>query len=190
MATGSLDMILTPGRWGQTVPDGVTWCADNGCYGAGYPGDEAWWAWLSSFPPADITRCAFAVAPDVVGDAAATLARSGPWLPRMRGLGYPAALAAQNGLEDLDVPWAAFDVLFVGGDTGWKLGPAARDLIARALARGKRVHMGRVNSEKRYRYALALGCHSADGTYLAYGPHLNLPAVLAWTRNVDQGMLT
>ena len=42
-----------------------------------------------------------------VGDAAATLTRSAPMLPRIRALGYPAALVAQDGLEHLAVPWDA-----------------------------------------------------------------------------------
>lgn len=42
-----------------------------------------------------------------------------------------------------------FDVLFLGGSTAWKLGSAARRLTTEAKARGKQVHMGRVNSLKR-----------------------------------------
>lgn len=49
--------------------------------------------------------------------------------------------------------------------------------------------MGRVNSERRYRYALAIGCDSADGTYLTFGPDQNLPDVLAWSRLNLQGAL-
>lgn len=73
-------------------------------------------------------------------------------------------------------------MLFVGGSTAWKLGGAARSIIRQAKALGKHVHMGRVNSERRYRYALAIGCDSCDGTYLTFGPDINLPAVLAWSR--------
>lgn len=181
MSAGLLDMIATP-KQGNRLPDGVTWCADNGCYSAGYPGDDAWFAWLASFTAEQIARCAFATAPDVVGDAAATIERSGPWLHRIRAIGYRAAFVAQNGLESLPVPWDAFDVLFLGGDTAWKLGPHARALVAEAEAHGKSVHMGRVNSERRLRYAQAIGCDSADGTYITFGPDRNLPNVLAWLR--------
>lgn len=184
MATGELDLIATPAG-GARPAEGVTWCADNGCFGKGYPGDERWIAWLASFTPEQIGACAFATAPDVVGDAAATTARSAPWLPVIRELGYKAAYVAQNGAEDLPVPWDEFDVLFIGGDTDWKLGDAARGLVAQAKARGKAVHMGRVNSERRLRYAQMIGCDSADGTYLAFGPDTNLPNVLAWLRGVN-----
>jgi hypothetical protein len=67
-------------------------------------------------------------------DAAATLAESLPWLPRIRALSYPAAFAAQDGAEDLPIPWNEFDALFVAGSTRWKLGPAARNLVAETKA--------------------------------------------------------
>lgn len=184
MSAGLIDCIETPKQGKNRVPDGAYWCADNGCFGKGYPGDAAWWRWLVEHPGKD--RCRFAVAPDVVGDATATMARSLPWLSRIRSLGIPAAFVAQNGLENLTVPWAALDVLFIGGDTAWKLGPHARALAAEAKARGKSVHMGRVNSAKRMRYAAAIGCHSADGTYLAFGPDVNLPKVLAWVADARE----
>lgn len=182
MSAGLIDCITTPGQ-GNRVPEGARWCADNGVFGKGYVGDDAWWLWLESRPNRDL--CSFAVAPDVVGDAAATLARSLPWLGRIRELGIPAAFVAQDGWDDIDVPWDEFDVLFIGGSTEFKLGQVARDAIAEAKRRGKEVHMGRVNSERRLRYAAAVGCDSADGTYLAFGPDINLPDVLAWLRGVN-----
>lgn len=178
MRDGRLGYIDTPAQ-GNVRPEGLTWCADNGCFGKGYPGDNAWITWLKA-NSSDAETCAFAVAPDVVGDAAATLARSLPWLPQMRALGYPAALVAQNGLESLTVPWDAFDVLFIGGTTEWKLGRHARSLIREAKLHGKRVHLGRVNSARRYRYAEHIGCDSVDGTYLTFGPDVNLPRLLSW----------
>lgn len=178
MRDGQLGWLGTPAQ-GNRRPADVVWAADNGCFGKGYPGDEAWLAWLARMDP---SGCLFATAPDVVGDARATLTRSAPFLPRIRALGYPAALVAQDGLEDLPIRWARFDVLFIGGSTTWKLGHAARSLVAKAKRLGKHVHMGRVNSERRYRYALAIGCDSVDGTYLTFGPDRNLPDVLAWSR--------
>lgn len=187
MRAGLIGFIDTPAQ-GNKRPPGVVWCADNGCYGKGYPGDTAWLAWLAT-NAADGVTCLFATAPDVVGAAAATLTRSAPHLPAIRALGYPAALVAQNGLENLEVPWETFDVLFIGGSTEWKLGPAAHGLIAQAKAHGKWVHMGRVNSERRYRYAHEIGCDSVDGTFLTFGPDVNLPKLLAWSRVENQPSL-
>lgn len=182
MRAGLIGMIDTPAQ-GNALPLDVDWCADNGCFGTGYPGDDGYLAWLARRVDR-VGRCGFATAPDVVGDAAATLARSAPMLPRIRALGYPAALVAQNGLEDLDVPWDTFDVLFIGGDTAWKLGGAAARLVREAKARGKGTHMGRVNSEVRLRYADRIGCDSADGTFLVFGPDKNLPRLLGWLRRL------
>jgi hypothetical protein len=189
MTTGLIDMIATP-KQGNRLPDGVAWVADNGCFGKGYPGDDAWYAWLASFTPEQITRCRFAVAPDVVGDAWESYLRSYPWLRAIRELGYPVAYVAQNGEEELPTPWDDFDALFIGGDTTWKLGPGARQLVAQAKELGKWVHMGRVNSERRLQYAQAIGCDSVDGTYIAFGPDRNLPKLLGWLRGVQGPLFT
>lgn len=181
MRTGEIGMICTPAE-GRSPADARVWAADNGCFGKGYPGDEAWLAWLRQHT-AHADRCLFATAPDVVADAAATLARSTPWLPVIRSLGYPAALVAQDGLEDLAIPWDDFDVLFVGGSTEWKLSAAAARIAAEAKRRGKKVHMGRVNSARRWAYAELVGCDSADGTFLAFGPDKNLPRLRRWSKD-------
>lgn len=164
---------------GNKLLPGVTWCADNSCFGKNYPGDDRWFAWLESLAEHS-ERCLFATAPDVIGDAAATLNRSLPWLPKIRELGFKAALVAQDGLENLDVPWDEFDCLFIGGSTEWKLSSGPQQLIAEAKERGKWVHVGRVNSRKRYNLFASLGCDSADGTYLVFGPEVNLPKLLSW----------
>ena len=191
MIAGKLGQIITPAAGNAVIP-GVRWCADNAAFAGRYPGDTAFVSWQgerTQFAP----WCRFVCAPDVVRapdgslrpDAAATLATSAPVLPLIRALGFPAALVAQNGLEDLTVPWDTFDVLFLGGDTAWKEGPAAAGLAREAKARGKRVHMGRVNSLRRLRRAVDMGCDSADGTYLAFGPHKNLPTLLYWLRALE-----
>lgn len=197
MQAGTIGYIDTPAQ-GNKRPEGVTWCADNGCYSDKW--DEAkWWKFLVDNAYA-AKECLFAVAPDVVGDALATTIRSRPWLAKIRELGYPVAYVAQDGIEGLrgttvsggltfPIPWSSFDCLFIGGTTEWKLGPVARDLVTEAKRRGKWVHMGRVNSERRYEYARAIGCDSADGTYLTFGPDANLPKLLAWTRNNEQPYL-
>ena len=206
MTAGLLGCILTP-KQGNKIPAApVVLCADNGAFGKGYPGDPQWWRWLQTLPA---TRIEFAVAPDVPFDALATLDKSLPWLANIRSLGMPPAVVAQNGFEDIPViPWDEFDVLFLGGtmecrpcryvrpvgdfDTKrcpvcnrrlieWKLGPGAARCITEAKAHGKKVHMGRVNSAKRFLYAAFAGCDSADGTYIKRGPDKNLPKALAWS---------
>lgn len=169
---------------GNRRPDDVTWMADNGCFSDKW--DEGrWWAWLQANAHAADT-CLFAVAPDVVADAWRSHMRSYPWLAKIRKLGYPVAYVLQDNAEKHPIPWNDFDVAFVGGSTGWKLGPQARELVAEAKRRGKRVHMGRVNSERRWRYAQAIGCDTVDGTFLTFGPDVNLPRLLSWRLTLDQ----
>lgn len=173
--------LATPASVGLSIVRSFKhWGADNGCFARPQaftmPG---YLAWLARMSPA-AASCLFATAPDVVGDARATWARSELTLPAIRAAGYPAALVAQNGLEDLDVPWDAFDALFIGGDTAWKLSSAARTLTREAKRRGKHVHMGRVNSLRRLEIAFEFGCDSVDGNYLSFGPDANLPSLLRW----------
>lgn len=182
MQAEEIGYIDTPAQ-GNKRPEGVTWCADNGAFSDRWDA-ETWWRFLVDNAAA-AASCLFAVAPDVVCDAAATLQRSLPWLPKIRALGYPVAFVAQDGQESLPVPWGQLDCLFIGGTTEWKLGHHARTLVAEAKARGKWVHMGRVNSRRRYQYAEAIGCDSCDGTYLTFGPDTNLPKLLGWTREVS-----
>lgn len=180
MTAGLVGCIDSPPQGNRPVP-GAWWAGDNAVYGKGWPGEQAWWAWVRQRVQVEPERCLFVVAPDVVADAAATLARSRPWLHRVRALGVPVAFVIQDGAEAPGmVPWGEFDVLFIGGSTDWKLGPEAAALVREALARGLRVHMGRVNSARRYAYAQLLGCHTCDGTYVAFGPDENLPKVIRW----------
>lgn len=178
MRSGWLGQMCTPAE-GRAPLDGAAWAADNGCYGAGWPGEERWLAWLEQYA-AHAQRAKFAAAPDVVGDAEATLDRSWPWLPVIRRLGYPAALVAQDGLELLPVPWRSFDVLFVGGTTEWKLSRCVVDLVGQAHNRGLRTHLGRVNSRTRLDFAVRLGVDSVDGTCLTVAPDRNLGRLLGW----------
>lgn len=179
MTDGLLGCILTPRNSQHPTAPLI---ADNGCFGKTYVGDDAWFEWLSATAERDAHRIAFATAPDVVANAAATWERSEPWLPRIRALGVPAAYVAQDGVTSASMPWGSFDVLFVGGSTGWKLGEEAAGVMAGAVQRGIPVHMGRVNTLKRLRYAYFAGCTSVDGTYLAFGPDVNLPRLLSFIR--------
>lgn len=185
MRAGLLGQIITPAA-GNRRESGVDYIVDNCAFSGGYPGDAAFLDYLTGHDP---QRCRFVVAPDVVCDHEATLRRSLPMLQPIRDAGFPVAYVAQNGATPANLPWAMFDALFLGGDTAWKLGGEARALVPAAHRHSVCVHMGRVNSEKRLRYAEAIGCDSADGTYLAFGPNVNLPKLLGWLRSVDQPTL-
>ena len=170
--------LVTPNMHNR--PSGAPWGADTGCFtkaGVRSFSVDKYLGWLKTWSPRE---CLFATAPDVLGDAGATMTRSLPVLPAIRAAGFKAALVGQDGLEDLTVPWGEFDALFLGGSTEWKLSLAAAELASQARARGLWVHMGRVNSYRRLAYAASIGCDSADGTFLAYGPDKNLPRIQNW----------
>ncbi len=56
--------------------------------------------------------------------------------------------------------------------------------MTEAKDRGKQVHVGRVNSARRLRWARDHGADSADGTYVGFGPDVNLPKVTRWLDGV------
>lgn len=181
MLDGTLGFIDTPLQ--QNIrPAGVTWCADNGCFSASPRRpwtEERWWAFLERHAH-DTARCLFATAPDVVGDAHATAIRFRKWGPMIRALGYKAAYVLQDGATDALVPFDDLDALFIGGSTEFKLGETARHYAAEAKARGKWLHMGRVNSGRRCAYAASIDCDSVDGTFLRFAPDHNLGRLLRW----------
>lgn len=178
-----LGLMLTPNK-GNVPWAGMPWAADSGLYtAAGQRAFDvsAYLRWLQA-RRAHRADCLFATAPDVVGDAAATWTRSAPVLPQIRALGFPAALVAQDGWASAPGDWTAFDALFVGGTTAFKLSEPAYALAQEAKRRGKWVHMGRVNSGRRFRAARGAGYDSVDGTYLAFAPDTNMARLQAWQR--------
>lgn len=156
------------------------WAADNGCFSQGARFElSTYLRWLDPLPR---EHCLFAVAPDVLYDHAATLARSLPVLPQLRALGYRAAFVAQNGITPESTPWEAFDWLFLGGSDAFKAAGPTWALMREARARGKHVHQGRVNTMRRFLASQVMACDTADGTYLGFGPDTNLPILLRWLR--------
>jgi hypothetical protein len=117
--------------------------------------------------------CRFVAAPDVVvfgphgpiGDARRTLETFEYWYPRL--CDWPVALVAQDGQENLPIPWDLMAAIFIGGSTKWKLGHHAAAIIKAAKAMGKWVHAGRVNTPARFEYFEELGADSIDGTGLS-----------------------
>jgi hypothetical protein len=116
MRAGLIGCMTTP-KQGNVVPEGAWYACDNGKFGKGWPGADAWFGWLArKIARYGAERCLWATAPDVPFDAVGTLAESLPWLDRIRALGVPAAFCAQNGSEKPGmIPWDHIDVLFLAG---------------------------------------------------------------------------
>ena len=162
----NLGRLVTPRHYPSLHEhEGLTWAADNDCFQGLDP--HAYYTMLDALKGAP-GRCVFVTIPDVVEDARATAERFEVWWTATTRRGLPTALVAQDGLERLGrwlpMVWPRIDALFIGGSTEWKLGPHAEAFVREAKQRGKWVHMGRVNSARRIRYANSIGVDSIDGT--------------------------
>jgi len=160
------------------------WAADNNRFNPSYD-DREFIRMLCDFQTWR-QSCLFVLAPDVVGDAAATLAEFPRWYPVVAGYGYPVALAAQDGMVPDNVPWNKISALFVGGSTRWKMSPDADALIYAAKKRGKWVHIGRVNSYLRANHFRLVGVDSIDGTHEIYAPDKHIPMWNRWLTQLNQ----
>ena len=187
IAAGRLGCITSPyderpdGR--PVVYDEWDVIADNGCF-SGVWTHNHWFNWLLGVP----RSVRFVVAPDVFdpdgGEAhQATLDRWHHYGPLIERHGFRPAFVCQVGATPDNLPDAP--VLFLGGTTEWKLGPEAWAIVDRWKTE-RWVHMGRVNSQRRFRTARMMGCHSVDGTYLTYGPDTNLPKLLGWIEDQER----
>ncbi len=160
----------------------MPWAADNACY-SGWS-ERRFVGMLDRI--AGVPGCLWVAAPDVVGDAAATLELFDIWQPIIAARGLPTGLVAQNGLENMEVPWDRIDALFIGGSTQWKLGEQARRLCVQAKARGKWVHVGRTNSRRRIRLLAGWGCvDSVDGSGFSRWPDTRIPRGLRWIAEAE-----
>lgn len=178
-----LGVLLTPLMGNAPDLSRLAWGADTGCFAQPEAYDEA--AYLAYLQRRPWQTNLFATAPDVVGDAVATWEASRPVLLLIREAGFKAALVAQDGIEAMPIDWWAFDCLFIGGSTEWKLSQAAFDLSRDARRRGKWVHWGRVNSLARLRLARLAYADSADGTYIRYAPDRLIRDVCRWLDHVN-----
>lgn len=163
----NLGRLVQPRHYGaieRTAERGCPWAADNDCFQG--LDEDAFVAMLDRI--AGLPFCLFVVCPDVVGEQGLTDLLFEEWAPQVLMRRLPVAYVVQeDGIEyePRGVPWGVISALFIGcANDGEKLGDRIRRLVREAKARGKWVHMGRVNSAKRIAYAREIGCDSIDGT--------------------------
>jgi hypothetical protein len=185
--------MLTPAM-SNRVPDSRIWAADNGCFSKPESFDPVvYFDWLARNAHA-ADRCLFATAPDIWGDGPATIRQSVRYSRVLRALGYKAAIVAQPGTTIAAIPWDDFDAIFIGGVDAWQQSDDVLRLIQAAKQQEKWVHRGRVNSLRRLRESAMMGCDSADGTFVAFAPDMNIGRLERWLtdlrdRPVLPGML-
>lgn len=170
---GTVGHLLSP-RAGNSL-ESVTstdrvWAADNDCF-KGLDA-EAYWRMLARISRANRSNLLWVVVPDKVGDARETVNLWHEWYPQLDHLGLRAAFVGQDGLEHVadEIQWHEMECFFIGGTDAFKLGPVAEDFAREAKRRGKWVHMGRVNSVRRMRHAMEIGCDSIDGRSFSAWP--------------------
>lgn len=162
---------------------GLPYACDNGCFRRWEP--ALFEPMLSQFGPG----AEWVTMPDIVGNAHGTLCL---WDGYSRLYGDAAgslrwALVAQNGWGDREWEWALAqaDALFVGGDDTFKESRYVADLVAVAKGRGKWVHMGRVNTYRRFAIAHRMGCDSIDGGSFSRWPDTWIPEAIRWVKRLD-----
>jgi hypothetical protein len=179
-----IGFMANPGSYytPDTIRSMGVWAADNGCFNEQWDPDH-WLDWLHKMR--DVPGCLFAVVPDKVADAEVTRQMFSDWAALVTDLGYRPAYVAQNGATCASIPWDDIACVFIGGDTDWKLGHQAEAITRHAKQLGKWVHMGRVNSLRRMRIAESWGVDSCDGTFLKFGPDINIRRLTAMLNDVN-----
>lgn len=140
---------------------GKLWALDNDCFND-YAPDKI----MKSLDASLLTHCKplFCVVPDVVGNHDATMERYHQWRDEYTSRNLAMALAIQNGATVQTIPFDDIGAVFIAGDDAFKYSSTIRDVVGEAQLRGLWVHMGRVNTVRRVKYAGAIGVHSIDGT--------------------------
>ena len=82
------------------------------------------------------------------------------------------AYVAQDGLEDTNIYWAEIKTIFIGGTDNFKDSSHAYDVVKTAKALGIHVHVGRVNTIKRYNKYACLGADTCDGSGVCKYDHM------------------
>ena len=159
-----MGMMFSPDTPLYQTYDFMPYAVDNGRYQAAVKNKK--WDELKFFTMVEKikdhgTEPDFLVVPDVPFDAAETKKEFRKWAPILEKIGWPLAIAAQDGMAAADVPDGF--VAFLGGTRKFKI-----DFMQRR--NGLRVHVGRVNRFKYLKYFDLAGADSVDGSgYLRGG---------------------
>lgn len=177
-----LGCLVVPGA--RNKPDaiqslGLTTSADNGAFSGLDVG--AFCSMLGQYQEAKIPL-EWVACPDVVGDDVSTFGLWVQWHKIIRAFGFRPALVLQDGMELMDIIAFKPPAVFIGGSTDYKLGPVVRKIVQWARSENKPVHMGRVNTEKRIRYAVEIGCTSCDGSGFSKWPDKRIPLGIKWIK--------
>jgi len=170
---GKIGSLISPGRWKSPVPF-APYALDNGAF-VGFDAP----AFLDLIEKAKRAKPPlWIVVPDCVGSKDDTMVLWDIWAPKLRTLGWPLAMAMQDGMTPDDLRG---DIAFIGGSTDWKW----RNL---SMWKGLRFHVGRVNTERHLWQAHDMGAESCDGTGWFRNPTTELPMLLRYLERSFSGV--
>ena len=145
-----IGLLYSPDGWNKP-PYYMKYALDNGCFKKWEP--EKFKTMLLK---ASLCHSPLWVAvPDVVADPEKTIKKWHEWHDKIY---FPLAFVCQDGHEPQDVPKKAI-CCFIGGTTEWKLDNAYKFKGVRKL-----LHIGRVTTIGRLKWAEEIGADSVDGT--------------------------
>src|SRR5258706_8220399 len=134
-------MMFTPEMGNKLDLASVPWGADNGCFTAGARFSATRWLAFLDANERFWPTCQFAVLPDVPFDAEATWERGRPFVRELRARNLRPALAIQEGIERVGVPWDKIGAVFIAGrDHTFKRPQVCRRIIHAAGGRAALAH--------------------------------------------------
>lgn len=175
--------LLTPSTGAHARLAVGHWACDNDCFNEFNP--RSYLRMLDEVR--GVSGCLFVACPDVLGDWHGTLELFRTWQPIVSSHKLPVAIVLQDGLTPATVPWGLIHAVFIGGTTEFKLSSLVASVSGYARAYGKWVHMGRVNSRRRFNYAWSIGCQSIDGSSFSWFPDTYEKHLATWA---SQGRLS
>ena len=183
-----LGVLHTPQNGNRLCSLPLPWACDNSAFSN--PDDSKYWKLcMNSWGMERFHPPLWMAVPDVVGDHTATRRLFDwwikYWLSEMEFIPFRLAFVLQNGCTVDEVPWDDIAAVFVGGDNDFKLRQSA-PLIDAAKSRDKLVHIGRVNTHRRLRYAFDLGADTVDGTNYSMFSETHLPGALAFVKGLEK----
>jgi hypothetical protein len=156
--------LLTPLTYRKNFRPNEPFGIDNGCFSIF---EKKKYFSLLERELKNVANCRFVCVPDVVGSARRTLELFEEYHNHPLIAKFPRALVAQDGFEDVPIPWHLIDAIFIGGTDRFKQSEVSRQIIQCAKRLDKYIHAGRVNAPSRWEWFEELGVDSCDGTGLA-----------------------
>jgi len=187
--TGRIGHLFSPGAQRQPFP-WFPYALDNGAFSCWDMREnkfdvEKWatkedeWRRLLVWAQSQNQKAKWAIVPDVIGNAAATIEQWSRYAEDIKSCGIPLAVAVQDGMtrEDVRDLDPAPEVICVGGTTDWKW-----ETVEMWIRSFPRVHVLRVNSPEKLHYLESLGAESCDGTGWNRGDRKQTRGLEEWAR--------